>query len=313
MIVGELGEDMFQVIAGELPLEGLGNGFVMGLKSKQSLFQFRQAVAFVWSENLALDDREIDFYLVEPTGVNWGVDQESVGIPLGEAANGLGAAMGGAVVGHPKDPLGRAIWFPGHDQVHQTVEGFNSGLGFTAAEELGAMDIPGRHIGERTGALILKLDAADLRGCGSASGMDAGAGLDAGLFIGADDVVPRSERLAFPPPLIEIEDAAGFGGEVRVAGENPASVRPGLDGVGAEPTPDRGAADRSDHAGAHGLAGDVGVTQARQRQPALGRELAGQGFDLNHDLWGKNAGDGPAGTRPPDLGGDDGRSVGAIC
>ena len=73
--------------------------------------------------------------------------------------------------------------------------------------------------------------------------MNAGAGLDTGLFVGADDVVPRSERLSFPPPLIEVEDAAGFGGEIRVAGENPAPVGSGFDGVGVEPAPDRGPAD----------------------------------------------------------------------
>ena len=143
--------------------------------------------------------------------------------------------------------------------------------------------------------------------------MNAGAGLDAGFFVGADDVVPRAERPSFPQALIKVEDAAGFGGKVGVAGENPAPVGPGLDGVGAEPAPDRGPADRSDHAAPYGLPGNLGVAQPRKRQAARGRELAGQGFDFNHDFWGKNAGDGPAGARPPDLGDDDERSVCATC
>ena len=42
----------------------------MGLKSKQALFEFLQRREVVGSEDLSLNDREIDFDLVEPASVD---------------------------------------------------------------------------------------------------------------------------------------------------------------------------------------------------------------------------------------------------
>jgi hypothetical protein len=60
--------------------------------------------------------------------------------------------------------------------------------------------------------------------------VDAHAGLDAGLLVGAEHVLVVAERFPFPFPLVEVQDAGGLEGEVRVAGEDPRPVLPGLQG-----------------------------------------------------------------------------------
>jgi hypothetical protein len=65
--------------------------------------------------------------------------------------------------------------------------------------------------------------------------VDAHAGLDAGFLVSAEHVLVVAERLSFPLPLVEVQDAGCLEGEVRVAGEDPRPVLPGLQGVVSEP------------------------------------------------------------------------------
>ena len=58
-----------KIAAGEGPVEGRRRPLVMGLKGKQALFEFLQRGEVVWRENLSLNDREIDFDLIKPAGV----------------------------------------------------------------------------------------------------------------------------------------------------------------------------------------------------------------------------------------------------
>ena len=48
----------------------------MGLESKKTLFEIGQRGEIVRREDLSLDNREIDFDLVEPTGVDRSVDED---------------------------------------------------------------------------------------------------------------------------------------------------------------------------------------------------------------------------------------------
>jgi len=54
--------------------------------------------------------------------------------------------------------------------------------------------------------------------------------------------------MARPNALVEIEDGPGVGRKVRITREYPASMLPGAESVGAEPTPQCGAADFRDEA-----------------------------------------------------------------
>jgi hypothetical protein len=76
-----------------------------------------------------------------------------------------------------------------HDLIDQTFERGNAGLAFAVAEQLGAMDIPGRNIGPSTGATVFVLDV-DRSPChGRQRRMFAPTRLDAGLLVGAEHVI----------------------------------------------------------------------------------------------------------------------------
>jgi hypothetical protein len=111
----EPGEKGVEVAAGESPLEGLGALLVSLLKADQAILHGGEVREVVWSEDFALDDAEVGFDLIEPTGVNWCVDEDDIR-PLGfQAIDCWFPAIGGAVVHDPEDMAGGAIGFLAHD------------------------------------------------------------------------------------------------------------------------------------------------------------------------------------------------------
>src|SRR4029077_20590849 len=70
------------------------------------------------------------------------------------------------------------------------------------------------------------------------------------------------------------------------------AVLPGLDRIGAEPAPDRGARDRGGDALLDGGAGQIGALPASQRLGLVGLrwEFAGQRLDGDHHVRGGNSG-----------------------
>lgn len=63
------------MISGELPLERLSQALVVTFELLQAPGECRQGGKVIGSKNLALDDGEIDFDLIEPTGVDGSVNQ----------------------------------------------------------------------------------------------------------------------------------------------------------------------------------------------------------------------------------------------
>jgi len=120
------------------------------------------------------------------------------------------------------------------------------------------------------------------------------SGLDAGLLVGRQDVLPRAERPAVPAPGVEIQDALGFDGERRIAGKDPTAMPPRAEGVLAEPAPQRGPADLGDQPLRDDRLLQLAQRPACQRQPALRGQLTREGFDGDDDSGGKS---GPA-ARP---------------
>jgi hypothetical protein len=49
------------------------------LEGKQTLFELGQRREVVGGEELSLNDGEIDFDLIEPTGVDWSVNEDGLG------------------------------------------------------------------------------------------------------------------------------------------------------------------------------------------------------------------------------------------
>ena len=61
--------------------------------------------------------------------------------------------------------------------------------------------------------------------------MAAAAGLDAGLLVGAEDVILGAQGLALPHARIEVQNRAGLLGEVGITRKNPVLVPPRFDGI----------------------------------------------------------------------------------
>ena len=57
-----------EVLTGELPLEGLGNGFVVTGEAQQPLLEGFEGREVVGCQGLALKDGEVDLHLIQPTG-----------------------------------------------------------------------------------------------------------------------------------------------------------------------------------------------------------------------------------------------------
>jgi len=72
----DLGEERRQIAASKTPMERRRSSLVVSLKSEQPLFEFGQRRDVVGGENLPLDYREEDLDLVEPTGMDRGVDEK---------------------------------------------------------------------------------------------------------------------------------------------------------------------------------------------------------------------------------------------
>lgn len=202
--------------------------------------------------------------------------------------------MTGAVVNNPKDPMGMAVGILIHDLLDQAVEGDNGAAGFATAVDLGLVDIPGGQIGPGSEASILMLDLEGRVGPGRQRGVATLAGLDGGFLIGGQDELIRAQGLTLPNALVEIQQAAGLGEKVRIAGKQPATMLPGPDGILMEPAPDGGPADGGHQARLTDLSGQIVVAPVREGNALTGRQLAGQSLNLNDDLWGEKLGGDPS-------------------
>jgi hypothetical protein len=100
--------------------------------------------------------------------------------------------MSGAVVHNPEDAAGRLIGFLAHDLAHQASHGRNTVLGFTTSEDLSAVNIPRRQVDPSALAKILTLHSGGALRRGRQSWLFAATSLNAGLFVGGDNVVVGS-------------------------------------------------------------------------------------------------------------------------
>ena len=131
------------------------------------------------------------------------------------------------------------------------------------------------------------------------TGVNARAGLDAGLFVGGQHKFIFPEWLSLPDSLIKVQKTARFGGKVRIARENPAAVLPGAKSVGVKPSPDGGVADAGHQTGLDGVAANLGRAPAGEGNLTQAGQFAGQGFNLHHNFWGEKTGGDPVGEVPP--------------
>src|SRR5262249_28936496 len=82
-LVDGLNRELFHKLAevgpGEFPFEGSGDGLTVALEAQESVFDRLERGEVVGDEGFTLNDRKMDLDLVEPAGVDGGVDQHQVG------------------------------------------------------------------------------------------------------------------------------------------------------------------------------------------------------------------------------------------
>jgi hypothetical protein len=274
------GHEVLQVGWGELPFEGPGGVIVAVFEGGQPVLYLVEVGEVVGCDDFALHDGEEDLYLVEPGGMDGCVDHDRAGVAGGEAVDGGFAAVGGAVVDDPEHPAGRGVRFLRHDLVGQFGERGDPGGVGAEPDHVRLVDVVGGQVGKRAAALVFVVDAHGPGCARRQGGVAAAARLDAGLLIGGDHVLVAGERDAVPDPRVKVQDPGGLGGEVRVADEQPGPVLPGFDRVGGQDPADGGGGDRIGDAAFGHLGGQIGAAPPRQWHPGLGRQLAGQRFDL---------------------------------
>ena len=82
-----------QVTARKGPFEWFGGPLVASLEGHDVPLQIGQALEVARGKQLALNDREVDLDLVEPTGVNRRMNQNDVGPSGTKAISGAPATM----------------------------------------------------------------------------------------------------------------------------------------------------------------------------------------------------------------------------
>jgi len=181
----------------------------------------------------------------------------------------------------------------------QAVKGIDPTLGFAATEDLGPMHVQSRQISPGASALVFMFDFHRDARLGRESRMESVPGLNTGLLIGRDHEFVLLRRLVLPLALVEIQNASGFGGKIRVARKNPTAMLPGANGVLMEPAPEGRVAERSDQARLADMLSQFAEAPTGQRLVVSGRQLARQGLNLHDQFWGEKTGGGPVGSVPP--------------
>ena len=90
----EFSEEFGKVVTGEFPFEGPRCGLPVILKIQEAFGDGVEIRKIIGCEDLALDNGEVDFDLVEPTRTSWGMHEGQAGIAIPEALNGSGAIAG---------------------------------------------------------------------------------------------------------------------------------------------------------------------------------------------------------------------------
>ena len=161
--------------------------FIALLKVYEALLKVGERGKIVRREHFSLDDGEIDLNLIDPAGMNGGVDQKGIGPAGTNAFDGFLTSMSRAVIHDPKDALGGFVRFAAHDLRDEAVGGSNAAFLLAVSEELGTMDVPSCQIGPSALAEILVLDAHGSTGSNGPSGLLTASRLNAGFFIRGED------------------------------------------------------------------------------------------------------------------------------
>src|SRR5713101_3344785 len=155
------------------------------------MFEFAEGFEVTGCEYFPLDNGEINFNLIEPTGMDQGVYEEHVGPLRAEAVDRLLAAMGGTVVDDPENTTCRRVGFSAHDFCNQAIGRCKATFLFATAEHLDPMQIPRSQIGPCAFTEIFMFDSGGTAPRWSQRRLLAATGLNTAFFICGDDELAR--------------------------------------------------------------------------------------------------------------------------
>ena len=266
----ELGEKRGEVSFGELPFEGPGRCFPVVLEVEQAFCQLVQAGEVVRGKDFSLHDGEVDLDLIEPTGMDWTMNEgQARELPL-ESRDGSLATVRTPIVNDPKDTPGFVVGRASHDLLNKAIKGCDTSGCFAAAKDTGTMNVESCEIGPGSATTILMFDAHRALRRDRQSWMLAPPGLDAGLLVGGDDKFITFEGFGFPAALIQIQNSVGLDGEGGVPREDPTAVVPRANGVFMEPPPNGTSRDGGNQTGMADLTGNVRGVAVGERNAMSG-------------------------------------------
>src|SRR5256712_14072974 len=178
------------------------------------------------------------------------------------------------------------------------LEGRDGVLAFAAAVNLRPAHVPSGEVGPGPPALVFVLDAHGGAGRRATRAVDAPARLNARLLVRRQYAVGGVQRDAFPEARVQVEDSSSLFLESGIAGEQPAAMVPGSNGVLAQPPPEGGFADRRHEPALNRLPLDLGDAQPREWKAKLSGQLAGEGFNGGDHAGGKSGRGAPRGGGP---------------
>jgi hypothetical protein len=243
-------------------------------------------------EHLPLDDRDVAFHLVQPTGVDRGLDHLDAGVDLMPPVLRRVTARRRAVVHDPEQAFGRMIRCLRQHLVHQAAKRLDAGRRFTPAHHVSPADLPGRELWPGATAFVLVFEAHRSARGGRQGRVTADAGLDARLLVGTEKVVLGAKGRALPGARLHVQNRSGLLGDVRIPGQDPVLVPPGLDGIGRQHPPHRAPTDRSTQRWL-GACRHVGQRLPTQRWLGFRHQFAGHSLDQRLVQRGKNGGGAP--------------------
>jgi len=150
------------------------------------------------------------------------------------------------------------------------------------------MNVPRSQVGPGASAKILMFNPGGAVRSGWQRRLFSTSSLNTGLLVRRDHEVINAQWGALPNALIKVEDGTGIGSKVGITREDPASMLPGTESVGAEPTPQGGAANFRDETLRNDVLTDLLDREARQRKSETVRELAGKRLNLDDEAGGKS-------------------------
>jgi hypothetical protein len=207
--------------------------------------------------------------------------------------------MCGTIVHYQEHPPSFVVRLLTHDLVDEPIEWINPATFFAAAKQLCPVNVECREIRPGSTAFVLVFDLHGRSRDRRKRSVLAATCLNARLLVGRQNELVIFKLVAFPVPLVQVENAPGLFCKMRVAWKNPATVLPRSNRILVKPTPYCGAADRCPNSGLPHRSGEIPCAPSRKGHPKRRWQFTGKRFNLNDDVWGKKPGGGPGVDAPP--------------